>query len=457
LETLEELKKWMATLSMAEKRFVKLLGKARAGTAESQQLELFDWLNLRDNRKRSLASAKFMHNLPTVANRLKDLILDSLRLLYKENGIDAQLRTTLDELAILMERRLYHIVGRQVRRCKAEALGHCRYTLALQCIEYELRLVEAMQSSDAIAQLAKLHAEELDITQKVMDLQRVRQLHDYLVARTKQSFPRDPETLCELRALGKNKRLIQLSLEGAYLEQALAVNVLGMKDLCEGEPRLALERYERLLDRWSTQPAWQLDQSKLLLLICSQYQIASFTTAINTAQTAHYLSKLPDFKVLAPAFKLDFERTLYRNQLALSLNKGDFGTVNALVAEIDGWLLQNAADLTGPRVLVFLHNLAIAEFLQGRSAAANRFAHRILNFEDRKAKTDLRHFAQLLQPILQQDLGDQALADYQIRAAKRFFQKQAETKEFELAVLSRVWSTPKKPSLHPPKPKPTRP
>ncbi|MFN8396256.1 MAG: hypothetical protein U0176_16625 [Bacteroidia bacterium] len=56
---------------------VKLLGKARAGNAESQQLELLDWINRAEADANPSQRAPFRNNLPTVSNRLKDLILDA--------------------------------------------------------------------------------------------------------------------------------------------------------------------------------------------------------------------------------------------------------------------------------------------------------------------------------------------------------------------------------------------
>jgi hypothetical protein len=441
LETLEELKKWVETLSIAEKRFIKLLGKARAGSAESQQLELLDWLNQRDDRKAPPPTAKFMHNLPTVANRLKDLILDGLRLMYKERNIDSQLRTTLDEIAILFERRLYHVVARQSKRAKKVALDHCRYASALQCIEWEQKLVQILSPGDSIEQLKGLHVEEAAVALKLTELQELRYLHDNLRARTRQSFPRDAETLQEFRAIARHKVVLRLSKDGAYIDQALAVNILGICDLCEGRPLAALGRYAELLDLWNAHPDWQLDQSALLLTICSQYQIACFLSPINSAKTASYLAKLPDFKVLAPELALDIQRSLYHNQLTLALNEGDFTTVNDLIAEIDQWLVLGGKELAAPGVLIFLHNFAVAEFLQGKHAAANRFVQRILNISNRKAKTDIRDFALLLQAVLHHDMGEMALAEYQTRAAKRHFLKKTAEVQYEILVLHYLEAT----------------
>lgn len=435
METLEELKKWVETLSVAEKRFIKLLGKAKAGNAESQQLELFDWVNKAEDKKGTLATAKFMHNLPTVANRLKDLILDGLRLLNKEANVDAQLRTTLDEIAILFEKQLYNVVARQLKRTKKVAIEHCRYAIVLQAIEWEQMLVQTISPGDALEQLQRLREEERAVSSQLADLQQIRFLHDTLRARTRLSFPRDADTLQKLQQISENELVQRLCLQGAYWEQALAVNVLGMKDLCEGHPMAALNRYEALLQRWRTHPQWQRDQSALFILICSQYQIACFYSPISAAENRRYLASLPDFKDLSPAIALDFQRILYRNQLTLSLNTGNFEAVAPLITEIDQWLQTDGSQLSQAQTLLFLHNFAIAEFLQGKNVAANRFVQRILNLSNRKARQDVREFALVLQAVLQFGLGEIAHAEYLLRAGKRHFNKAHHQGGFELAVF----------------------
>lgn len=435
METLEELRKWVETLSVAEKRFIKLLGKARAGNAESQQLELLDWVNRAEEGKSPLPTAKFMHNLPTVANRLKDLILDGLRLLGKEASLDAQLRTTLDEVAILFEKQLYHVVARQLRRTKKVARAHCRYAVVLQAIEWEQRLVQAVSPADALAQLHALREEEKIAAAQWAALQEVRFLHETLRARTRVSFPRDADTLGRLRDIDASGLVQRLSREGAYLEQALAVNVLAIKDLCEGHALSALNRYAALLQQWALRPQWQKDQSALFLLICSQFQIACFYSPISPEEIREHFARLPDFKGLGPATALEFQRILYRNQLTLSLNTGNLEAVAPLIGEIDAWLQDAGSQLPVAQTLLFLHNLAIAEFLRGRAVASHRFVQRILNLSDRKTRQDVREFALVLQAVLQFDLGDHAYVEHLLRAGRRHFDAPRHKGGFELSVF----------------------
>jgi hypothetical protein len=106
MEAPDELRKRVEILTISEKRFITLLGKAKSGAKPSQHLTLFAWLNQADQSSATPEDASFLHNLPTVSLRLKELILDGLRLLHKEDNTDALLRTTIDEIAILLEKKL---------------------------------------------------------------------------------------------------------------------------------------------------------------------------------------------------------------------------------------------------------------------------------------------------------------------------------------------------------------
>src|SRR5687768_6319688 len=114
-----------------------LIGKARAGSG-SQVLELFNWLNKSGDEETIPDKTTFRANLPTLVVRLREHMLDSLRLLHKESDINATLRTSLSDIAILQSKKLWTAAARQLRKTKKLAIETSRYTYVLQCIEAEL-------------------------------------------------------------------------------------------------------------------------------------------------------------------------------------------------------------------------------------------------------------------------------------------------------------------------------
>lgn len=436
METADELKKWVESLSIAEKRFITLLGKARAGVNTSQQLELFDWLNQAAPGDPLPASARFRQNLPTVSKRLKDLILDGLRILHKEDGTDALLHTTLDEIGILISKKLYRAAIRQIKRAKKLALQTSRYRYALHCIEWEQRTAGLMVSGDTREQLYQLREEELQVLEKEKQLRELQHRHTVLLALVKQvPFHREPATLKEVNALAGHELVQQFSSEGPYLEHALAVNLLCLRDLFERKPEDARDRYLALLKEWKTHPEWQADQVDLLLTICKFFQTACFFSKANWEEAQQYIAMASGFKGLPADAERDFQRMLYHNQFTLGLNTGKFDLVLSLIPEIDKWIKREDAQLTEAQKLPFLCNFAVAEFLIGSPAASNRMVSRILNMPNRKIRLDIREFAMILQAVLQYELENDRLQEYLMRAGKRHFKKNPAELNFELLVL----------------------
>lgn len=435
MKTSDELKKWVDALTVSEKRFIKLLGKARAGSS-SQLLDLFDLLNKNDANVSVSAQKLLGQSLPTVSIRLKDLILDGLRILHKEDSTDALLRTTLDEIAILHEKKLYRAAARQLKRIRRLALETCRYGFAHQCIEWELKMIATGNPGEARVLLRELREEELAVLKKQDDLRNLRNRHDILMTLIRQySLHRDPQVLEEVCAQVEHECVYRLCQSGGYVEQAYAVNILGIRDLYERKPMEAIVRYKKLLGEWQNHPEWQRDQTELLLHVCRYYQFACFYSPVDWNEARGYMTMLSGFKGLSPHARCDFDRMLYHNQFTLALNSGKLDSVKTLIPEIETWLALEADHLSESQVLPFLYNFAVAQFLIEDYQSANRIVARILNMPNRNARTDIRECALVLQVVLQYELDNDHLSEYLTRAGKRRFTKTNSEIKFELAVI----------------------
>jgi hypothetical protein len=437
METSDELKKWVDALTVSEKRFVKLLGKARAGSS-SQLLDLFDLLNKAD-ADTSAARKLLRQNLPTVSIRLKDLMLDALRILHKENTTDALLRTTLDEIAILHEKKLHRAVARQLKRTRRLALETCRYGCAHQCIEWDLKIVATGPPAESREALKKLRIEETDVLKKLEEQRSLRNRNDILLTIVKQfSLHRDPQVLIEVRTQSEHEMVQRLSESGGYVERTYAVNILGIRDLYERKPMLAIKRYKKLLKEWQTHPDWQRDQTELLLQVCRYYQFACFYSPVDWDEARSYMAMLSGFKGLSPDARCDFERMLYHNQFTLALNSGKLDSVKTLIPEIEAWMKRATNRLSESQILPFLNNFAVAEFLCGNYVDANKIVIRILNTPNRNVRTDIREFALVLQMVLQYELDHDNLSEYLTRAGQRRFSKTSSEINFEIVVIKHL-------------------
>lgn len=432
----DEMKKWVNALSISEKRFIKLLGKARSGNTDSQQLEYFDWLNQSEVDDRVPKQAKFAANLPTVSNRLKDLILDGLRLLNKDANIDALLRTTLDEIAILREKGLHVAASRQLRRAKKAAMQHSRYGFALQCLQIEQEIAIANVAHDTEQILERIRLEELQVLHAQSELTELRHLHSVLHARYAQLVaPRTAKDLQWFIDFASSELVQRASDSTQYLERTFARNILAHKAWMSGDSRAALPLLADLLRDWNANPDWQVNQSALLYYLCKFYQALVFYAPMSTDEVRQYLQQVPDFRGLAPDVARDFQRLLLHNQFTFALNTGQLDRLPSIIQDIDAWLLRNKDELPEARVLPFLHNCLVAEFIMGDLATARKRVRQIQQLPNRKVREDIRDFSQVLQAVLLFEMRDDGLDDYLLRAGKRHFKNSPRDIEFELAIF----------------------
>ncbi|MCA6364135.1 MAG: hypothetical protein IM638_13950 [Bacteroidetes bacterium] len=431
-----ELKKQVQLLTPSEKRYVSLIGKARSGSA-SQVLDLFHWLSKSGGGDE--VPLPWRKNLPTLSMRLRELILDCLRMLNKESGIDAMLRARLDEVSILYARKFYKPARKLLNKTKKQALISSRYACLLQCIEIELLLVLQLPPNQVIEAMSALRQEEKEILEKHQALRELRFRHDAILALAQQyPFSRDPAITGQVSVLA-NAPVVAAHLNAsAYIESALAVNILGMHDVFLRNPEQTIERYRNLLAAWKKNKTWQADQPDLLMLICKYYQNACLYSTVNPDELHADLLSLHEIDALPPDRLRAFRETLFHHRFILCLNTGKPEEAIALIPEIESWMKQQAAYLTEVQVLPFLCNFAVAEFMAERFQAAGKLVNRILRIHTRKARIDIRDFAIVLRPVIQYELGNPDLNEYLTRAGKRHFRKAETENNFELLILRHI-------------------
>lgn len=430
------LKHWIDSLTQAEKRFITLLGKAKAGSSSSQQMQLFDWLNTAAAGDELPAGHPLRQNLATVSNRLKELMLDALRLLHKDAGVEARLRAGLDEVALLAEKKLWNDAGKELKRVGKLAADSCRHEFSVQCVQWEQRLLVQQGGAELKEKLQLLRKKETGITVLLTEQQELRYRNEMVCAMAQQFFAaRDTSGTDEVREIATHELVRRLAENGGYIEKALAVNILCLADILGRNPAGALPRYSQLLEEWQAHPQWQADQAPLLLQVCRFYIRACFTVPMPMQQLDKHLALLPDFSMLPPDMAQEYQRILYHSRFSLSLNSGQFDVVQALIPQINQWLEQVEKQLPVAQLLPFLHNFAIAEFLAGNTRSAYGYVMRILQLPERTARQDIRDFALVLQVILQYEMGNEELNEYLARAGKRHFRKQAQEISFELVVF----------------------
>jgi hypothetical protein len=438
MSSAEDLKKWVKTLTPAEKRFVTLIGRARAGNS-SQLLDFFDWLNQAAEDEQAPANAAFTVNIPTLAVRLRELILDSLRLLGKDAGTDAVLRHSIDDVQILTGKKLYQPAIRLLRKAKKLAYECSRYTFILQCIEIEQKLLMTNLNEQPEKSLGDLRAEETAVLLKQQVLGELQYRHNELLVLAKHNpFSGNQNIIDRVVELADSPFAEEALASSNYTENALAVNIAGIRDLYLRNPEPAIERYRQLLNNWKQHPQWQADQPELLMTVCKYYQNVCFFSPVDPGMVHADLMALNGFDGLPADSLRTFRETLFHNKFILALNSANFEAIPALIIEIQEWLSAEKKYLSETQVLPFLCNFAVALFLAEDFVATEQLLISIQRMPNKNARTDIRDFAQLMLNVLYYELNDEAKSDSLLRSGKLYFSKKLTPGKFELIVLKHI-------------------
>lgn len=397
---------------------------------------LFDWLNKTGEKDKLPEKASFSRNLPTLAARLKSLMLDSLYLLHKESTVSLQLNSAYSEILLLQSKSLMSAAARLQKKARKLAATYSRYSFLLLLTENEIILAQSLPVEQFAGRLAELRNEEQTIQEQLQFLQNLRQTHNELLVLARMyPFSLDQEVVKQVCTLAETADVQKALHSSAFLEHALAVSILGIRDMFTRDPDSSVPRYQNLIRRWQALPDWQIDQPQLLLTVCKYYQNACIYSPVDHERVSADLAFLSGFTGLPRKDLVNLQDLLYSNQFAIALNTGRFDVALPMITEIENWLSEHASELTENQVYPYRCNFIVAEFLSGNYVAANRQVNYLLNMHNRKARIDIYEFALLIRPILQFELGNDLHSEYLIRSGKRHFQKNKNAADFELMVM----------------------
>lgn len=436
MKKLDELKNLVDNLHISEKRFVKILGKARSGGKGSQQLALFDKLAAKSGAVAAELSKDLSKNLPTTSLRLEQLISDSLRLLGADRSVDTQLTALYDQAFHYWSKGLEAMALKVLAKGRKLAGTYSRHAALVQILGLEREIRIFRRSKELPTHLEALKKDEGIAMQNLRDLQELQHLHGMMRSLTRQMItPRGPEAMAEIRSYREAPVVGRAMKSSNFLENALAVNIEGLYLLANRNPESALNLYQSLISQWQEHPTWVSDQARLFLWIVNAYISSLLYSPEVGEEVQRYLEIIPEIRTHVPEINVQFQRTLYQNQFNLALNTGNFDLTYSLIGTIEGWMEKESRHLREQNVLAFYHNFVVAEFLKGDFRSCYSHLLKILHLPGQKIRKDIRDFAKVMQVILQYELGNDSLNEYLARAGKRYFKSKGPYWEFESATF----------------------
>lgn len=446
----------IASLTPAEKRYIKLVGNAISGSAGSQQLRLFDILNRMKTYNAAACSTnkkllELEDTLPTLVRRMRRLIFKCLQQLGSSRNMDGRISQLLYEVEFFFQRRQRGEALRTARRGHKLAADYGRYELAIPFIDWQRRILLETFPNDVMQQLRDLQLVQNKVMADLEQQQQLRHFQVLLASNRRLAAPfRWPEFKQVIRNISTHKSMRSTNIRNDLLTESLYCDVRGMLLLTDGKGVEALEIYTALLQRWQDAPEWINEFPDFYLVLFKNFQSAIFRGTRSTKRIGSYLALLPRIEDLPPKNRLDFERIRYGDLVTLGLNTGRFDLVMQQIPAMLSWLKKNESQLPVNAQLALRYNICITCFLDGNYSEAYKLLQPITQKKSRSDREDLFDFSRVLQAILLYQLGDHDLGEYMVRAARQFFKRNPRQWAFEepvLRYLNRVITTENKKQL----------
>lgn len=428
------------SLTVAEKRFITLVGQALAGSKGSKALSLFRLLNkMKVFSKAEFRSQSELENiqpaLSTHRQRMRQHIFSCLQQLGSDKSLQGRLSLLITETETLFGRMQAGEALRAAERGMLLAERYGRYTVALEFTEWQRRILLTVFPADTRQKLEQLHQKTAQFT---------------ALAAKQQKFSCWSEQLICERRLGTSRRIDrykeQLQEIEQYLKQlpephpdllteSLYCDVQGLFYLATQKGEQALEVYTQIIKKWNADAEWREVYPDLYLSLFKNFQLSVFWGTVSRERIESYLKLLPHPEDLHPRNRLEFERIRNGHLITLGLNTGKFELVFQQIPLITAWLENNRNQLPAASQLAFRYNICISFFLSGNYREAYRQLQPILQHTGKGNRDDILEFSKVLQAILLYQFGDHDLNEYLLRSARSFFKRNQRQWAFEEAVL----------------------
>lgn len=418
-------------LSSAEKRhvagsFVRPEGKyARLYRAIASQT-VYDEKALRQKFK----GEAFLRQLPVAKSYLYDHILKVLRGFHRGRTATLELREMVDQIELLWHRNLHHQSQTILAKAKSKAMLLEVWTVGLECLELEMRLVRRSGKPEIRAQLDVLLSEQAKLVELIRREKELRKCYDLVFGlRRKGQSLRSREDRKLLKEV-MGQRILRKKTPDSWRLAVLYHYIHLYAAQLKGDLNEVIRRYELLLGGWEKDPrVANHDQDRYLRALLSYLDI--LTGLPDTQRTAPVLQKVESLKLNLPSLKSLRTYYLFHLKIRYFGNEGKIEEgmefVHARRSELNG-ILEMGSDAAR---LSLLNNLLVLHFLGKDFSSSLEFVEELLAEKNAGIRQDVQLFARLLLLPIHFELGNLDLMESLLRSAKRYFQRHQDLSEFE--------------------------
>lgn len=421
------------SLSAGEKALVRQVDGSNAG-----YLALFDALSRQsvyDERKakKKLQTLGHTVNYAYAKHYLTRHILRVLREHRESAGVERQVQ----EIQILLERRIYGLAEKMLEKTLETAWDEERYAsfLQLSSMALELRQREGGDLHKGLAAIEAINAQRREARARLANFGDYEDLYARYrpVVKRKQNA-RNQWDLDQVAALGADPLMADLA--HAHSARAKRVYYLCriLVDAYTGAHPAAYEHLQALMGLYQTYDFLLADHAGDYLndlLRIGGYQL-HFQHYGAVGETLAEIKAVREKHGLHGAELFD---KYYRLRIALALVTRDYAGLQAEWAELSDGLAQYRESLPWTSLSTLLFLMARFQFDQGRFREARQVLEDVLQSAEPGVREDITSLSRLLLVFVYFEQGDYELAESASKAARKYFQRRDQLFQFERRML----------------------
>lgn len=421
------------SLSAGEKALVRQVDGGNAG-----YLALFDTLARQseyDERKakKKLQALGHTVNYAYAKHYLSRHILRVLREHRESAGVERQVQ----EIQILMERRVYSLAEKMLEKAIETAWDEERYAsfLQLSTLALELRQRDGGDLNKGLEAIEAINAQRREARARLANFGDYEDLYARYrpIVKRKQNA-RNQWDLEQVAALGADPLMADLA--HAHSARAKRVYYLCriLVDAYTGAHKDAYEHLQALMGLYQTYAFLLADHAGDYLndlLRHGGYQL-HFKHYKGVTETLAEIKSVREKHGLHGAERFD---KYYRLRIALALETRDYAGLQAEWDELSEGLAQYRESLPWTSLSTLLFLMARLQFDQGRWREARIILEDVLQNAEPGVREDITSLSRLLLVFVYFEQGDYELAEAASKAARKYFQRREQLFTFERRML----------------------
>lgn len=433
------------SLSKSEKRSFKLYCSRVGESADKKHLILFDLLDKQKvfDETKILSKAKDL-NPQQLSNMKAHLYIQLLRVIKLSNSkqvIDMQLRDLIDYAQLLFNKCLYKQCVKMIDKAKEIAVKNDRSILLLDLLELEKNVVSQTIESNNINRVKGIIQETERVAESIKNINIFSnlslKLNSYYAnigfIRNRKDFEDVKKYFYSTLPTYNEKKLS--FHEKLYLYFSFVGYYFFIQDFAAGH-RYA-KKWVRLFDDNPEMiiPKLEMYIKGLNSLMVAQFKQIQYNAFAETNKKLLAIPAIAGIKI-TDHVRLVLFKYSYTNAINLYFMRGDFKGGISLASGIEEGLEKFMSKLNKHALIIFYYKIACLYFGNDNYKKALHWLNKIINSKDVDLREDIHSFARILSLICHYELGNEELAEYQIKSTYSFLLKRGNLGLFQKIILS---------------------